>query len=709
MANQSVLEIDEVGGYARIVKPARKAAAPDLNENTWKRSEQSRPADFRCNTLGRERPIASSAHRSSTMPRKPAAPPTLEPPPALPKKKQTDADEMNIATVRPYKREDSSSHNHFKIEDVTDDPKYKDYDSNSTGLEGALIEYCRLDSRQQPAGPHVFNDASTVLSARSVEQRAPSSNWKSRLGGGQLERTAHPANSMAHTIDVDVGGRCLKCGLNCRGFRAACVGERFASTANATARIMKPQTKKVLNVYERLGIKPKDERGMAAVAQGGNRGDAGGNVANGYSWVPPGLSRAKVEQYMASLPNHVVPRTNSVGEKYREKQLMLPRQDLSMAYCKHLKSAVERRIYEEFVNSRNEVALDIGYVCAELPATTECRKCKGTLPQGSMSVLAPKLGEDAAFHPACFFCGLFANGNGRRAKLSDTCQQLLVDLTYCVREDKIYCERHYAELHKPRCSACDEAMNKDWHTEHFGCWQCDTQLTGQRYILRDDHPFCIKCYEEVFANTCDECGKAIGIDSKVDQPFGSKNDKIFCSNCYDQTFATRCDGCNEIFRAGMKKMEYKGKCWHEKCFCCAMCKTPIGTKSFIPKNDEVYCSNCYEEKYATRCCKCKKVIASGGVTYKNEPWTPRWPANGSRARTRSRTARGVSAICSPNAAADHRHRRGEVHFVSDRHWHNDCFTCAQCTASLVGKGFITDGADILCPECAKARLMAQNA
>lgn len=74
---------------------------------------------------------------------------------------------------------------------------------------------------------------------------------------------------------------------------------------------------------------------MAAVAQGGNtRPDP--TVSNGYAWVPPGLSKAKVEEFMSKLPNHVVPKNNSVGEKYREKQLMiqLPRQDLSMAYCK---------------------------------------------------------------------------------------------------------------------------------------------------------------------------------------------------------------------------------------------------------------------------------------------------------------------------------------------------------------------------------------
>ena len=50
---------------------------------------------------------------------------------------------------------------------------------------------------------------------------------------------------------------------------------------------------------------------------------------------------------------------------------------------------------------------------------------------------------------------------------------------------------------------------------------------------------------------------------------------------------------------------------------------------------------------------------------------------------------------------------GGTRFISfeDRHWHNDCFQCATCNATLVGKGFITDGADILCPECAKARVL----
>ena len=51
---------------------------------------------------------------------------------------------------------------------------------------------------------------------------------------------------------------------------------------------------------------------------------------------------------------------------------------------------------------------------------------------------------------------------------------------------------------------------------------------------------------------------------------------------------------------------------------------------------------------------------------------------------------------------------GGTRFISfeGRHWHNDCFLCSSCKTSMVGKGFITDNEDILCPECAKKRLMA---
>jgi len=58
-----------------------------------------------------------------------------------------------------------------------------------------------------------------------------------------------------------------------------------------------------------------------------------------------------------------VPRLGSPGEKYRDKQLMLqlPKQDLALAYCKHVETQ-HHPSYEDFINARNEIALDIGYV-----------------------------------------------------------------------------------------------------------------------------------------------------------------------------------------------------------------------------------------------------------------------------------------------------------------------------------------------------------
>ncbi|XP_055629914.1 prickle planar cell polarity protein 3-B isoform X5 [Toxorhynchites rutilus septentrionalis] len=483
----------------------------------------------------------------------------------------------------------------------------------------------------------------------------------------------------------------------------------------------------VTSVRERLGFKHDSNTSRVDPRQ------------MGYTWVPPGiLTSAKIQRYFDVIPPEKVPKIGTQGERLRDKQLVyqLPKQDLALAYCKHVEEA-NRSSYEDFVAARNEIALDIGYV-KDTPAATNCAGCDESLNQGEMAVTAPKFREQILWHPRCFKC--------------TTCDELLVDLTYCVHDDQIYCERHYAELLKPRCNACDElifsgeytkAMSKDWHSGHFCCWQCDESLTGQRYVLRDEHPYCIKCYENVFANVCEECNKTIGIDSKdlsykdkhwheacflcnkcrislVDKQFGSKADKIYCGNCYDAQFASRCDGCGEIFRAGTKKMEYKTRQWHEKCFCCCVCKTAIGTKSFIPREQEIYCAGCYEEKYATRCIKCKKIITSGGVTYKNEPWhrecftCTHCQVSLAGQRFTSRDEKPYCAECFGELFA----KRctscvkpitgiGGTRFISfeDRHWHNDCFICALCKTSLVGRGFITDEQDVICPECAKQKLM----
>ena len=47
---------------------------------------------------------------------------------------------------------------------------------------------------------------------------------------------------------------------------------------------------------------------------------------------------------------------------------------------------------------------------------------------------------------------------------------------------------------------------------------------------------------------------------------------------------------------------------------------------------------------------------------------------------------------------------GGTKFISfdDRHWHSECFVCHRCNTSLVGRGFLTDVTEVLCPDCGRA-------
>jgi len=493
----------------------------------------------------------------------------------------------------------------------------------------------------------------------------------------------------------------------------------------------------------------------------------------GYSWVPMGIPQSRLEEWMHSLPANKMPKLNTTGEAYRETQLLqqLPKQDLSLRQCHHI-SPKDQSSYQDFICARNDIALDIGHAVviskdlnnstnshhrlhhnhakedpkAPLVTSTnagQCRKCNETMKVGDLAVVAPRFALRDFWHPACFTCTV--------------CEELLVDLSYCVHNDNLYCERHYAENLKPRCGACDElifdgqytkALGKDFHSEHFVCVSCNLSLTGHRYVLTDEHPCCIPCYEQNFTHNCRVCERRIGLDSKdmsykdlhwheecfkcrkckdslVEKPFAAKNALIFCANCYDEEFATRCDACGDTFRPGMKKMEYKTRKWHDKCFQCVVCKSLVGSKPFIiPNENDVYCVGCFEEKFANKCTKCKKIMTTGGVTFKNEAWHRECflctncgcVLAGQKFASRNDKpycancfgelfAKRCTSCSKPITGA------GGTRFISfeGRHWHSQCFVCASCKDSMAGKGFITDGEDIICPDCAKEKLMATGA
>lgn len=161
---------------------------------------------------------------------------------------------------------------------------------------------------------------------------------------------------------------------------------------------------------------------------------------------------------MKSLPDNKAPKNGAAGASYREAQLshQLPKQDLSLNHNQHI-IRKDQSYFQSFVVARNDVALDIGHGIV-VPKDTgtqktphRCKKCKETMRGGDLAVVAPRFSLKEYWHPCCFTCA--------------TCDELLVDLTYCIFDDGLYCERHYAENLKPRCGACDELIFAGQYTK----------------------------------------------------------------------------------------------------------------------------------------------------------------------------------------------------------------------------------------------------
>ncbi|KAM9798950.1 prickle-like protein 2b isoform X2 [Syngnathus typhle] len=280
--------------------------------------------------------------------------------------------------------------------------------------------------------------------------------------------------------------------------------------------------------------------------------DDSGCALEEYAWVPPGLKPEQVHQYYSSLPEDKVPYVNSPGEKYRIKQLLhqLPPHDNEVRYCNSLDDE-EKRELKLFSNQRKRENLGRGNV-RPFPVTMTgaiCEQCGNQINGGDIAVFASRAGHALCWHPACFVCSM--------------CNELLVDLIYFYQDGKIYCGRHHAERLKPRCTACDEiiladecteAEGRHWHMKHFCCFECETALGGQRYIMKDGRPYCCSCFESLYAEYCDSCGEHIGIDQG--------------------------------------QMTYDGQHWHasEGCFCCARCKRSLLGRPFLPKQGQIFCS-----------------------------------------------------------------------------------------------------------------------
>nr|XP_046180987.1 PDZ and LIM domain protein 7-like [Oncorhynchus gorbuscha] len=130
--------------------------------------------------------------------------------------------------------------------------------------------------------------------------------------------------------------------------------------------------------------------------------------------------------------------------------------------------------------------------------------------------------------------------------------------------------------------------------------------------------------------------------------FFEEKGSVFCSKCYDNRYAPNCAKCKKTIVGDIMhalKMTY-----HVQCFMCAACKSPIRNQAFYMEEGEPYCERDYEKMFGTKCHGCDFKIDAGD---------------------RFLEALGYS-------------------------WHDTCFVCAFCQINLEGKTFYSKKDKPLC-------------
>ncbi|XP_047656419.1 PDZ and LIM domain protein 7 isoform X5 [Tachysurus fulvidraco] len=130
--------------------------------------------------------------------------------------------------------------------------------------------------------------------------------------------------------------------------------------------------------------------------------------------------------------------------------------------------------------------------------------------------------------------------------------------------------------------------------------------------------------------------------------FFEEKGSVYCTKCYDNRYAPNCAKCKKKIAGEIMhalKMTY-----HVQCFVCAACKRPIRNQAFYMEDGEPYCEIDYEKMFGTKCHGCDFKIDAGD---------------------RFLEALGYS-------------------------WHDTCFVCALCHVNLEGKTFYSKKDKPLC-------------
>lgn len=142
---------------------------------------------------------------------------------------------------------------------------------------------------------------------------------------------------------------------------------------------------------------------------------------------------------------------------------------------------------------------------------------------------------------------------------------------------------------------------------------------------------------------CDHCRSSL-----VEGGFVEEKGNLYCARCYENMFAPTCFSCQQKILG--KAVNALKQTWHVSCFVCSACKRPIGGNTFHMEDGQPYCEQDYYSMFGTNCHGCDFPIEAGDKFLEALGFT----------------------------------------------WHDTCFVCTVCCASLEGQPFFSKKDKPLC-------------
>lgn len=188
--------------------------------------------------------------------------------------------------------------------------------------------------------------------------------------------------------------------------------------------------------------------------------------------------------------------------------------------------------------------------------------------------------------PVCQKCMKIINGKPLRFRGDPyhpyhfTCSNCEIDLDHKARDvgGKLYCLPCHDKMGIPICATCRRpiegrcvnALQKQYHPEHFVCVTCERPFVNSKYFLGPNNlPYCETHYNQLYGDVCIVCNLVIQDDVI------SALEKRYCNHHFE------CHGCQQKLDLKKKFVEFDMKPLCTKCFE----KFPSELKKRIKKNN----------------------------------------------------------------------------------------------------------------------------